>query len=139
MAAAFAEHPGCIFVPEENSELARFASAYAARGGAAWVAEAGGAVVGSLAVAPTTVPARFELFKVYVAAAARGRGLAALMLEEARAFVAARGGCVLELFTDTRFHGGHRFYERQGFVRVPGERWLGAADGAWERHYVRAL
>lgn len=139
IAGVFAEYPGCIFLDAEFPELARPATSYCDRGGCLWVADNGDAIVGSLAVEPTTRAGWFALAKVYLAKFARGRGLATGLLARAIDLAAGRGGHTLELFTDTRFRDGHRFYERNGFVRVPGERWLGTADHAWEYHYVRGL
>jgi putative acetyltransferase len=125
IASVFAEYENCPFVPEEFPELAAPASRYGRDGGALFVArDAGGALVGSLAIAPGYRRGDFELFKVYLARAWRGRGLAAhllgLGLERARAAGARR----VVLWSDTRFADGHRFYRRHGFRPLPGIRAL---------------
>lgn len=139
IAECFAEYPGCFYEASEFPELARLGSAYAERGGGAWVAERQGRVVGSIAVFATRVPAVYELTKVYLAADCRGRGTAAEMLDLAVAAAAARGARLVRLFTDTRFHTAHRFYERNGFRRLPGERFLADVSASWEYLYLRPL
>lgn len=139
IATVFSEYPTCLFVADEFPELAAVATHYARAGGMLQVAERDGEVVGSFAIMATTRPRRFELAKVYLAQDVRGRGLAARLLNDALAFARERGADVVELFTDTRFLDGHRFYERHGFVRVAGERWIATADCAWEYHYVLTL
>jgi putative acetyltransferase len=139
IADVFAEYPTCLFVADEFPELAAVATHYARAGGMLQVAERAGQLVGSLAITATTLPRRFELAKVYLARDVRGRGIATCLLNEALAFAREHEADTIELFTDTRFLDGHRFYERHGFSRVPGERWIATADGAWEYHYVRSL
>ncbi|MFC7473357.1 GNAT family N-acetyltransferase [Dankookia sp. GCM10030260] len=71
----------------------------AATGGAAWVAEAGGQVVGHLCLTLDTMPAYVAADRraiayvsdAYVRDAARGRGIFRALLAEAEAFAAARG------------------------------------------------
>jgi putative acetyltransferase len=43
------------------------------------------------------------------------------------------------LWTDTRFHAGHRFYEKAGFTRVAGIRQLHDAAETFEYGYRRTL
>ena len=51
--ACWAEYPGCVMdVDGEVPELRALASYYAEQGGALWVAEAGGRVVGMVATRP---------------------------------------------------------------------------------------
>ena len=61
------------------------------------------------------------------------------MLAEAVAFARAGGGTRLRLWTDTRFAEGHRFYERNGFVRLPGSRAVPDASDTWEFAYTRDI
>jgi putative acetyltransferase len=138
LAAVFAEYPGCVFVPGEFPELAAVATHYAGRGGALWVVEHDRSIVGSCAVF-RSASASFELSKVYLRREARGAGLARQMLERVIEFARGQGGHRLELFTDTRFLDGHRFYERNGFVRLPGERFIADQSDSWEYHYERWL
>lgn len=140
IAGVFAEYENCPFVDAEFPELAAPASHYRARGGELWIAEeADGRVVGSLAVAARYRPGEFELFKVYLHAATRGRGVAARLLGLAIDHARARGGARLVLWSDTRFLDGHRFYARHGFRRVPGIRALHDAALTLEFGFARDL
>lgn len=139
IAGVFAEYPGCVYVDAEFPELAHPASHYAARAGAVWVVEADGAILGSFAVAATSDSAVFELSKVYLAAGVRGRGLAKILLGLALDHARDRGARAVRLWTDTRFRDAHRFYEMNGFTRMPGVRFLGDESASWEFPYARTL
>lgn len=139
VASVFAEYPGCLFVPEEMPEFSAVATHYQTKGGTIWVAESEARVVGSFAIMASRAPATFELSKVYLDRTARGLGIAGRLFGEALGFAKARAASRLELFTDTKFLDGHRFYERLGFRRLPGERFLGDASDTWEFHYERAV
>jgi len=139
IAGVFAEYPGCFYVEAEFPELAAPQSDYAARAGKVWVVEIDAAIVGSFAVAATPDPAVFEISKVYLAAPVRGRGLAGRLLRLALGHARERGARAARLWTDTRFLDAHRFYEANGFVRVPGVRFLGDFSASWEFPYVRRL
>lgn len=124
LAAVFALYPGCLFEASEFPEHAALASYYAARGGAAWVAEMDGRIAGSLAIERTADPDVFELHKVYLLPEARGAGAAGRMLAAALDLARAAGGRRVRLWSDTRFLEGHAFYDRAGFTRVPAVRFL---------------
>lgn len=135
----FADYPNCHFVRDEFPELEAVATHYEARGGRLWVATSGDQVIGTFAIARTADPDVFELFKVYLLRQARGGGVAGTMLAEAMALARAGGGRRLRLWTDTRFAEGHRFYERNGFVRLPGSRAVPDASDTWEFAYTREI
>lgn len=142
--AAFSEYDGCIFDrAAEFPELDAVATHFAGCGGIIWVAQSGPDVIGSLAVAPSAnedAPAgAMELFKVYVARAARRRGVARILFEHAFAHAEAAGAPEIRLWTDTRFTDAHRFYERCGFQRQPGARELHDLSDTWEYPYRLAL
>jgi putative acetyltransferase len=144
MRTVFADYPHCFFLPEEVPELAAVASHYRAHGGNVWVATepapgGGERVVGSLACAATTDPATFEIFKVYLLHAARGRGLGARMLEAALAHARAAGARRLRLWSDTKFVEGHAFYRRNGFRRIAAVRFLNDVSLTWEYGFVRPV
>lgn len=139
MAAVFAEYPGCVYAPAEFPELAAIAAHYSGRGGAMWIVERAGDVIGSLAVDASYEPGVMELHKVYLSSRHRGRGVAQQLLELGEAFARERGAHTLRLWTDTRFVQGHRFYERQGFVRQPGLRALHDASASLEYPYAKAI
>ncbi|WP_428031454.1 N-acetyltransferase family protein [Ancylobacter sp.] len=140
IAAAFAEYEGCVFDrAAEFPELDAIASHFNARGGTIWVAEGADGVIGSMALAPTRdadAPAGAqEIFKVYVAAAARRRGVARALFDTALARAQAAGAPEIRLWTDTRFADAHRFYERCGFARLGTARECHDLSATWEYSY----
>ncbi len=140
IAASFAEYPGCLFDWPEFPELHAPASHFAAKGGALWVADApGGGIAGSLGVAPVPEQNAVELFKVYADPAFRGSGLAQALFARALSFAEAGGFSEMMLWSDSRFSRGHRFYEKLGFVRWPGERYLADVSATWEHHFRKRL
>ena len=76
-----------------------------------------------------------EITKVYAAPAFRGSGLAQALFAEALAFAEQGGFGAMMLWSDTRFARGHRFYEKLGFRRWPGERYLADVSATWEYHF----
>lgn len=140
IAASFAEYPGCVFVDEEMPELRRPASHFAAKGGALWIADGdGGRIAGSLGVVPVPEQNAVELSKVYVDPAFRGAGLAQALFAKAMGFAEQGGFTEIVLWSDTRFARGHRFYEKLGFARWPGERYLGDVSESREYHFRKPL
>ncbi|WP_026782154.1 GNAT family N-acetyltransferase [Pleomorphomonas koreensis] len=135
IAAVFGEYDGCPFVIAEFPELAAPASHYERRGGRLFVAEDGGAIVGSFAISSPDDDGVFEINKVYLDRRRRGSGLALRLYETAIAEARARGCRTLKLWTDTRFLSGHRFYEKLGFARQPVVRYLADATDGWEFAY----
>ncbi len=144
IARIFADYENCPFVPEEFPELAAPASHYGSKGGKLWVVEdahqsGADAVVGSMAIVPAQAEGVAELFKVYLAHGLRGTGVAQFLLREALDWARSAGFVTAELWTDTRFLSGHRFYEKHGFVRMPGIRALHDAASTFEYGYRLAL
>ncbi|MBN8941506.1 MAG: GNAT family N-acetyltransferase [Rhizobiales bacterium] len=139
IARIFAEYPGCQFIDAEFPELAAPASHYRAKGGQLFVAENDNGLVGSLAAVMTTAPGIAELFKVYVAADARGSGLAQRLFATGEALVRDRGARDIVLWSDTRFTRGHGFYEKLGFSREPVARYLADISESWEFCFRKAL
>jgi putative acetyltransferase len=58
-----------------------------------------------------------DLRKLYVARAARRRGLGGHLCDLAEAQARTCGAVFIELWSDTRFTDAHRLYERRGYVR----------------------
>jgi putative acetyltransferase len=138
IAACFAEYDGCVFDRREFPELAAIADHFARADGRLWVADGGGAIVGSLGARPRDGDG-VELLKVYVARPWRGGGLAAALLDAALAFARARGAARLELWSDTRFTRAHAFYEKHGFAPTGERRFLADLSDTWEYRFVRTL
>ena len=140
IAACWAEYPGCILdVHGEEPWLLAPATAYREQGGHLWVAELDGRIVASVALRPAAEPDGIALKSLYVARAARRRGLGdrltALVEDEAR----RRGATFVELWTDTRFADAHRLYERRGYVRGPDTRELHDLSKSVEYYYRKEL
>src|SRR5688500_19777385 len=106
--ACYSEYPGCILdVDREEPALRAIATAFDARGGRFWVAEAGGKVVASVGAVPSAAPGGMELKKLYVAREARRLGLGARLCDLVEAEARERGGAFVELWSDTRFVDAH--------------------------------
>jgi len=136
IAASFAEYPNCLFEWSEFPELRRPASHSAAKGGRLWIADApGGGIAASLGVTPVPEQNAVEITKVYAAPEFRGSGLAQALFGEALRFAEGGGYGEIMLWSDSRFARGHRFYEKLGFRRWPGERYLADVSSTWEYHY----
>jgi putative acetyltransferase len=140
IAASFAEYPNCLFEWPEFPELRAPATHFAAKGGRLWVADApGGGIAGSLGVVPVPEQNAVEIVKVYADPAFRGSGLAQALFARALSFAQAGGFSQMMLWSDSRFARGHRFYEKLGFLRWPGERYLADVSETWEFHFRKAL
>lgn len=140
IAASFAEYENCHFVWDEFPELRQPASGFAAKGGKLWIADRpDGGIAGSLAATPLPEQNAVELTKVYVDPGYRGAGLAQTLFAEALAFAEQGGFAEMMLWSDTRFARGHRFYEKLGFQRWPGERYLADVSATWEYHFRKPL
>lgn len=136
IAASFSEYPNCHFIWDEFPELRSPASSFSAKGGRLWVADApGGGIAASLGATPVPAQNAIEITKVYADPAFRGSGLAQALFAEALGFARAGGFAEMMLWSDTRFARGHRFYEKLGFRRWPGERYLADVSETWEYHF----
>jgi len=135
--AVYAEYPGCVLdVDGEEPHLRRPASAFAEWAGRLWVVEEDGRLVACAGFRDAADAV--ELKHLYVAAAARRRGLGRRLTELVEIAGRARGRRWVELWSDTRFTDAHRLYERLGYVRG-GVRELHDRSASVERHYRKAL
>lgn len=133
------EYPGCVTdIDGEAPELRALASHMAGKSGAVWAAEVDGVVVGLCAAWPHEAGV-WEVGKMYVAAAHRGRGAAQLLLDAAEAYARNAGATEMRLFSDTRFDRAHAFYEKSSYVRVGGLRALGDRSNSIEFGYAKPL
>lgn len=134
---AWAEFPGCVFdLDAELPELRALASYFAASGGQLWLDENG---TGMVATRPLGADAAWEICRLYVAAAARGSGLAHALLDTAEAHARDAGAERLALWTDTRFDAAHAFYEKRGYVRAGAIRILDDLSKSLEFRYAKPL
>jgi GNAT superfamily N-acetyltransferase len=138
ISGCWAEYPGCdVPVEEDIPQIHALASDYAAKGGALWVAEAAGGVTGMVAIEPHGEAG--EISKMYVSAAMRGTGLAQDLLALAENISCQTGAKRAILWSDTRFHRAHRFYEKQGYVRKGPIRVLHDLANSLEFRYEKPL
>jgi len=122
-------------VDREAPELRALATYYAGRGGACWVA---GEVDGMVATVPEAAGA-WEICRVYVHPELHGAGLGQRLLDVAEAHAMAAGADALVLWTDTRFHRAHRFYEKHGYARTGETRELHDLADTVEYRYAKAV
>lgn len=136
--ACWAEFPGCILdVDGEVPELRALATHFAEAGGALWAAERDGRVIGMSGVRPLREDAAWEICRMYLAADARGGGLAGRLLDIAEAHARTAGAERLVLWTDTRFARAHGFYEKRGYVRQGAIRILDDRSKSLEFRYAK--
>ena len=137
--AVWLSYPGIVFdVDAELPELKAPAGAFASVGGAGWVAERSGQIVGCVGVAPSRSSADWELLKLYVAADQRRQGLARRLTHLAEDWARGRGAAAIELWSDTRFIQSHAFYRAQGYAQ-DGERRLQDLSRTTEFRFYKRL
>jgi molybdopterin-guanine dinucleotide biosynthesis protein A/predicted GNAT family acetyltransferase len=102
--------------PEFDGDLEAPASAYAAL----WVAIADGEVAGSVALRDLGSD-RYELKRMYLRSAHRGRGVGKRLLTTALDWARVKGARVVRLDTAEGMVAARCLYESRGFVRVPGD------------------
>ncbi len=136
---AFAEYPNVYLeVDGEMPELRNPATAIRTDDGSWWVAELEGVIVGSVAFAPVSTD-EAELKRLYVAAAARRRGLGEHLCGLVEREASMRNVRNLFLWTDTRFADAHRLYQRLGYTRGPKTRALHDVSNTIEYYYAKDL
>lgn len=105
-----------------DEDVVRLPASYTERGGGFWVSrDEEGRLLGTVGVMPLEAPRTFELRKMFLAPASRGRGVGRALLDEALAFVRARGADRVVLDTTEAMTRAIAFYERAGFVRDDGQ------------------
>ena len=134
------EYPGCVLdVETEERDLLAISTAFTKKGGRFWVAlDSANTLVGCCGLVPAS-DGRVELKKVYVARPVRGTGLGTRLLGWAEHQARQMGAAVVELWSDTRFLDGHRFYEGRGYVRGSFTRELHDLSNTVEFHYSKRL
>lgn len=83
-----------------------------------FVATSGGRVCGFLLMIPTTLRARGQLSRVFVARSYRGRGVGSALIDAAIEIARDRGYRELFLESDKAFTNAVQYYERHGWVRL---------------------
>lgn len=141
ISGVYEEYPGCVLlVDDEEPELKAPASSFSHMGGRFWVAECQDRLCGTVAITPTDAPGVARLHKLYVANAARGRGIGETLCKLAERW--ARDDMkadLMMLYTDSRFLDSHRLYERLGYVRQPGLLQRADASNSVEHVFTKRL
>ena len=115
-------------------DLSDVGAHYLAGGGAFWVVEDGGRVVGTGGLWPDPEdPARSEVRKMYLLPEARGHGLGRRLLGMALDHARATGRRRVELETNHAMTTAIGMYERAGFREIPKG---GACASRCERMYA---
>ena len=107
-----------LYEPADEVQLADPEGAVIAVGGAVFIAERDGEVVGTAAVAPHG-PGEVELLKVTVADAARGQGLGRTLVTVCLVRAREMGANTMMLVSSTRLQTALRLYEKMGFTHRP--------------------
>ena len=108
--------------PGDQPDLTSIPSFYQVGAGGFWVAQSHGEVVGTIALRDIG-NRQGALRKMFVRASHRGAryAVASGLLEHLVRSAASRSTRELYLGTTERFVAAHRFYEKNGFSRVPAE------------------
>jgi GNAT superfamily N-acetyltransferase len=134
----WAAYPGCVLdIDGEEPWLRAPATAYREWGGSMWVATLDGRVVACVGGKPHVD--NVELKSLYVAPAARRRGLGERLSRLVEQEAALGGVTRLVLWSDTRFTDAHRLYERLGYRRRPDVRELHDLSNSVEYSYEKTL
>jgi putative acetyltransferase len=138
LSLCFAEYPGCYIDPHEDlADLRAPARAFEATGGAFLVCEDGRGRVCACIAVDYPEPGSAELHRLYVRPDQRRRGLAERLVGLAEAQAQDRGAIRMISWSDTRFTGAHRLYERLGYARTPDRRELGDISGSVEWRFEK--
>jgi putative acetyltransferase len=101
---------------DSDALLANLPGSYADAGGAFFVAELGGALVGTAGLARLG-NSDFELQKMFLSPATRGKGVGRKLLTACLDVARAAGARRVVLDTNSRMTDAIAFYEKSGFVR----------------------
>ena len=139
ISTCWSQYPGVrMDVDGEMPELRALASHYAAAGGALWIAEEGGDVVGMIGVRPHEANS-WEICRLYVHPSHHGGGLGQHLLNRAEAHARNARAEQLVLWSDTRFERAHHFYEKRSYVRSGPLRVLHDISHSLEFAYAKPL
>jgi GNAT superfamily N-acetyltransferase len=140
ISAAYDEHPGCVLdLPGVDDDLPAPGTTAGRRGSPWWVVERDGQLVASIAAGPLEPDGNVELKRLYLAAAARGRGLATELIAVVEAHAAGLGASSVVLWSDTRFQDAHRRYEALGYVPTGETRPLHDPSNTTEYRFVKPV
>ena len=140
LALCWAEFPGCHLDPHgELADLRTPQAAYAGRGGAMWVVEDGRGRVCACMAVDFPEPGVAEFHRLYVRPDRRRAGLGERLVLNCEAYARERGARACFLWSDARFTGSHRLYDRLGYRRDPAERASGDISASREWRFAKPL
>lgn len=140
LALCFSEYPGCYVDPHDDlRDLLAPAHAFAGEGAAFWVREDERGRVAACVAVDFPEPGQAELHRLYVRPDRRRRGWGEAMVRLAEAHARGHGATRLVFWSDTRFAGAHRLYERLGYRRLAGCRNLADISGSVEYRFEKGL
>jgi putative acetyltransferase len=140
ISAVWSEYPGKTLVAANDMpELLRPATTYAQSGGRFWVVEAGGEIIGTIAVAPSAEAGVVELQKLYVARGVRRNGLGSFLCHLVEREARERGAQAIELWSDVKLLDAHRRYARLGYQRGEALKTYNDTSGTVRYYYRKAL
>jgi GNAT superfamily N-acetyltransferase len=137
--ACWSAYPGIrMDVDRELPQLRALGTYYAGLGGALWVAEMDGKVIGMIAAHPFE-QATWEICQVYVDPSLHGSGLGHALLDQAERHAITAGAERLVLWSDTRFERAHRFYQKRSYLRHGPIRVLDDISNSLEFGYAKPV
>lgn len=146
IAACWVQYPGNVLdIAGEEPGLRAVASHYAAKGGRFWVATLSFPqaewVVGCAGFVPTPAnpEAQAELVRLYVHPRLRRQGLARRLAALPEATAKEWGAEALDLWSDTRFHEAHAFYQAVGYTKTGETRGLHDRSQSTEYRFIKRL
>lgn len=120
-----------------NADTEDVSTFYLEGGGAFWVMETDGQMVGTGALMPEGDD-RCELCRLYLAKACRGKGWGKKFYEFIIAEARKAGYLEMEIWSDVKLVEAHRLYERSG-ARFVGQRICDDPDQSLENGYIYDL
>jgi putative acetyltransferase len=136
----FADYPGCYTDPHDDlRDLRRPGESFRGPGEGFWVMEDQGGRVCACVAVETPEPGAAELHRLYVRPDQRRRGLGEALVRQAESRARAAGARRMAFWSDTRFTGAHRLYERLGYRATDETRDLGDVSASREYRFERDL
>ncbi len=116
----------------DNKDCYDIYSYYLEKGGAFWVVENSGEIVGTCGYVPLS-DERCELKRMYLLSEIRGEGLGKKLLAKTASHAFENGFKAMEIWSDKTLHRAHEFYKSQGATPI-GERLVkdSLEDESWE-------
>jgi len=122
---------------EFDRDLADIDSTYIDSGGAFWVLDMGGAIVGTIGVIPEATES-CELRRLYLKAPYRGKGWGTKMVRRVIDWAESHGFRRIFLWSDVLFEPAHHLYVKSGFTPTNKTRAIDPMNPtSVERYFIR--